>query len=154
MVTSPALQPSTRILARILGPYLVVVPLLAVARGTLMTDIVANFTASPVWAWVTGAFVLLAGLAVVAVHPYWRGAPAVIVSVTGWLMVTKGLFLLALPQSYLEATASAIGVGIAWWAIESCAAFVGLYLAYAGWAPSRQVQTPAPDSTTDLPRAA
>jgi hypothetical protein len=154
MATSPALHSRTRILARILGPYLVIVPLIAVARAPLMTDIVADFTASPAWSWVTGAFVLLAGLAVIAVHPYWKGAAAVVVSVTGWLMVVKGFFLLAFSQSYLESAANAIGVGAVWRTIELIAAGVGLYLTYAGWAPTRHPTAPASGSTQDLPRAA
>jgi hypothetical protein len=119
-----------------------------------MAEIVSDFTASPVWAWVTGAFVLLTGLTVIAVHPYWRGAPAVIVSVTGWLMAVKGFFLLAFSQNYLEAASNAIGTGVVWRAIELFAAGIGLYLTYAGWAPSPQVQAPATGSGSDLPRAA
>ena len=141
-------------LARILGPYLVIVPLIAVTHASLMSQIVTDFTASPVWAWVTGAFVLLTGLAVIAVHPYWRGAAAIIVSITGWLMVVKGVALLAFSQTYLEAASNAIGVGALWRTIELCAAVVGLYLTYAGWAPTRQPGAPTATSAPDLPRAA
>jgi hypothetical protein len=119
-----------------------------------MSEIVADFTASSVWAWVTGAFVLLTGLAVIAVHPYWRGAPAVVVSVTGWLMAVKGVFLLAFSQSYLEAAANAIGTGAAWRLVELFAAVVGLYLTYVGWAPPRHAQASTTSPTADLPRAA
>ncbi len=137
-------------MARILGPYLVIVPLVAVARASLMPDIVADFTASPVWAWVTGAFVLLAGLAVIAVHPYWRGAAAILVSATGWLMAIKGFLLLAFAPSYLESTADLIGTGVAWKAVELLAAVIGLYLTYSGWASPRQVTAQATDSSTHL----
>lgn len=154
MTASRESQARTRVLARVLGPYLVIVPVIAVTHASLMSEIVADFTASPVWAWVTGAFVLLTGLAVIAVHPYWRSAAAIIVSVTGWLMVLKGVSLLAFSQTYLEAASNAIGVGVLWRTIELCAAAVGLYLTYTGWAPTRQPGAPTVASTTDLPRAA
>lgn len=154
MTASRESQARTRVLARVLGPYLVIVPVIAVTHASLMSKILADFTATPVWAWVTGAFVLLTGLTVIGVHPYWRGAPAIIVSVTGWLMVLKGVSLLAFSQSYLEAASNAIGVGALWGTIELCAAAAGLYLTYAGWAPTRKPSAPTATSTTDLPRAA
>ncbi len=153
MTTSHGLHPRTRIMARILGPYLIIVPVTAVVRASLMSEIVAGFTADPVWAWVTGAFVLLAGLAVIAVHPYWRGAAAIIVSVTGWLMTLKGVSLLAFSQTYLDAASNAIGVGVLWRTIELCVAVAGLYLTYTGWVhPGRSGAQKATD-TTDLSRA-
>lgn len=48
-----------------------------------MRELLAAFEASPIWAWVVGAFVLMGGIIIVALHPYWRGPAAVIVSLLG-----------------------------------------------------------------------
>lgn len=71
---------------------------------TLLTEFRANF----VWPWVSGAFTLLIGLVVVALHQHWRGAPAIIVSAVGWLTTLKGFFLMAFPQTYLGFASNAI----------------------------------------------
>jgi hypothetical protein len=49
-------QNRTRTLARVLGPFLVIVGVTAVARASDMRGLVSQFTANPVLSWVTGAF--------------------------------------------------------------------------------------------------
>src|ERR1700757_3396716 len=85
MSSSQQTQAATRMFARVMGPFLVVVTTTAIARATDMRTLLAEFRANSVWPWVTGAFVLLSGLVVVALHQYWRGAAAIIVSLLGWL---------------------------------------------------------------------
>ena len=62
-----------------------------------MRELLAEFGATAIWPWVSGAFVLIGGIIVVALHPYWRGAAAVIVSLLGWPMMVRGGLLLAFP---------------------------------------------------------
>jgi hypothetical protein len=149
------LQARTRMFARVLGPFLVIVDLTAVVRTPDMRKLVSEFSANSLWSWVAGAFVLLGGLIVVALHQYWRGVAAIIVSVVGWLVVLRGLLLLAFPGIFVSIANNMIGAE-AWWR-GLCIAFaaVGLYLTYVGWvpAPIRPTSQPA-SSTRDLPRAA
>ncbi len=65
----------TRMFARVIGPFVAAIAIIAALRGSEMTALLAQFTASAVWPWVTGAFVLLGGIAVVAFHQYWRSRP-------------------------------------------------------------------------------
>jgi hypothetical protein len=104
---------------------------------------------------VTGAFILLLGLVVIALHPYWRGAPAIIVSVLGWLVAVEGLLLVAAPHAYFSMANTGIGATGWWRAGAVIEVLIGLYLAYVGWVPAttRPVAQPA-SSTPDLPRAA
>jgi hypothetical protein len=134
--------------ARVLGPYLVILTLTTVARASDMRELASQFGASPTWAYVTGAFILLSGLIVVALHPYWRGAAAITVSVLGWMTVAKGASLLALPQTYISAVNSAVEPSI-WWQISFVAmALVGAYLTYVGWAPASSRTAPKAASPT------
>ena len=141
--------------ARVMGPFLVLLTCTAVARASDMPTLLTDFRANPLWSWVSGAFILLSGLVVLALHPYWQGAAPIIVSLLGWLTTLKGFFLMAFPQTYLSFASTAVGAGTSWRAGFIAMALVGLYLAYIGWvpAPSRPTAQPA-SSTPDLPRAA
>jgi hypothetical protein len=148
-------QHNTLMFARVLGPFLVISCVTAVVRASDMRVLVADFAANPVWPWVTGAFILVGGLIVVALHQCWRGAAAVIVSVMGWLLTLRGLFLLAFPTTFMSMANSVLEASALWRTMCVCFALVGLYLTYVGWkpAPSRPIAQAA-RSTPDLPRAA
>jgi hypothetical protein len=155
MSSSPESQTRTRMFARVLGPFLVIVDVTAVVRTSDMKGLLSEFAASSVWSWVAGSFILLAGLIVVALHPYWRGAAAIIVSIVGWLVVLRGLFLLAFPGTFVSLANKMIEPPV-WWQIV-CIAFaaVGLYLTYYGWIPTRARPTPQTVSASpNVPRAA
>lgn len=141
--------------ARVMGPYMAIIAATAALRPTDMRAMLSGFEADPLWSWVTGAFILLFGLIVIALHPYWRGAAAIIVSVLGWVVALKGLSLVAGPQTYFSMANSAVQA-MSWWragAVVEVA--IGLYLAYVGWIPARTRPVPqVAKSTPDLPRAA
>ena len=155
MNVSQQLQPRTRMFSRVLGPFLVIADVTAIARASDMQKLLSQFEANSLWTWVTGAFILILGLIIVAGHQYWRGAAAIIVSVLGWLVTLRGLLLLAFPEAFVSVAHSMIGLQ-AWW-VAVCIAFalVGLFLTYVGWAPAPSRPTPqAASPTKDLPRAA
>ena len=156
MSSSQQSETRTRAFARVIGPFLVILTTTAVARASEMRTLLSGFGANSVWPWVTGAFILLTGLVVVALHPYWRGAAAIVVSVLGWMTVLKGLFLMAFPQTYISAAASAVDA-LNWWRASFVVmALIGLYLTYVGWVPTPSRQKPHAPASTDreLPRAA
>jgi len=138
--------------ARVLGPYLVAVTVTAMARASQMRTLLSEFGANSGWAWVSGAFVLLGGLVVIAMHQYWRGAAAIIVSVVGWLTALKGLFLLAIPQTYISAVNSAFDASVWWWTSFAVTALAGLYLTYVGWVPEPSRTTSHIASSTRIYR--
>lgn len=128
----------TRMFARVIGPYFLVVPITAALRAPEMQTLLSDFEASPVWAWFGGAITLLLGLVVVALHPYWNGAPAVTVSVLGWLMVLRGVLLLTFPATLMSAANAVIGTGALWRIAYLGLALIGLYLTVVGWRPVAQ----------------
>ncbi|TAM67234.1 MAG: hypothetical protein EPN51_14710 [Mycobacterium sp.] len=155
MNSSQQSQGRTRMFARVIGPFLVIVTATAAGRASDMRTLLSQFDANSAWPWVSGAFVLLSGLVVVALHQSWRGTAAVIVSVLGWLTALKGLFLMAFPHTYISAANSAVS-GTGWWMSSLVVmGLIGLYLTYVGWAPapSRPARQAAA-ATPDLPRAA
>jgi hypothetical protein len=155
MSPSQQIESRTRMFARVIGPYLLIVTVTAILRASDMRTLLSEFGANSVWPFVTGAFVLPSGLVVVALHQSWRGAAAILVSLLGWLTTLKGFFLLAIPQTYISWADTALDE-MAWWRVAFVVlALAGLYLTYAGWAPTRsRPTTQAAPSTPDLKRAA
>ncbi|OBG95411.1 hypothetical protein A5697_24425 [Mycobacterium sp. E3251] len=154
-MNAPQQSHTTRFFSRVLGPFLVIVDVTAVARVSDMQSLLSQFEANSMWTFVTGAFILLLGLTIVAAHQSWRGAAAIIVSLLGWLIVLRGLLLVAFPKFFASLANDMIGAQ-AWW-ITACVVFalVGVYLTYVGWAPAPTRPTSqAAAANPDLPRAA
>ena len=154
-MSSSQQQNTTRMFARVLGPFFFIFTVTTAARASDMRTLVSDFGANPALPWVTGAFLLMGGLVVIALHQYWRSVPAAIVSVLGWVLTLRGLFLIAFPQTFMSAVNNAIGMTALWVTVDLLIAVVGLYLTYVGFSPaaSRPVSQ-ADTSTTDVPRAA
>lgn len=127
----------TRSFARVLGPFVAVVPAIVAIRAGSLGNQLASFARDPMWPWVLGALLFFCGLVVVAFHQYWRSIAAVIISLFGWFLLLRGFALLATPQLIVNgaetatATSSpALGVArVGFGLLTVC----GLYLTYVGW---------------------
>jgi hypothetical protein len=155
MSTREVQQLRTRLFARVLGPFFVIVAATTVARASDMRKLLSDFEASSAWPFVTGGFLLLASLVIVALHQYWRGTAAITVSVVGWVLALRAVILMAFPHAFMAAANAAIGMTALWVSVDIFIGLVGLYLIYVGWgrAPSPPAAQPG-TSTHDLPRAA
>lgn len=154
-MSTVAQSAATRAFARVLGPFFTIASATVVARSPNMRVLLTEFGASAVWPWVTGAFVLIAGIIVVALHPYWRGLTAVIVSLLGWIMVIRGILLMAFPDFFMSIANRTVGAENLWRVVFVVFVAMGVYLTYAGWiARPKPTISPAVSSTPDLPRAA
>jgi hypothetical protein len=127
----------TRVFSRVIGPFLVIICVTAVARASDIQALFSQFEANSLWTWVIGASALALGLTMVTVHQYWRGAAAVVVSLLGWLVVLRGLLLLAFPSAFIAMANNMIGAHALWIAVAIGFALVGLYLTYFGWFQAR-----------------
>lgn len=134
-------QHRTRMFARVLGPFFTIIMVAAIARVADMRQVLSEFTASDVWPYVTGTFILAGGIAIVAFHQIWRGAAAIVVSVLGWLLVARGILLIAFPGVFASLADRMIGATAVWIAAFVAMIIVGLYLTYVGWKP---MPNPAP----------
>lgn len=155
MSTSIQSQNTTRMFARVVGPFLAVLCLTAAVQGPELWTRLAEVGDDSLWWWVAGAFTLLAGLVVIALHPYWRGVAAFSVSALGWLTAVKGFLLVAFPATVLSVPADWMGAVNLWRVVYVAFALLGLYLTYVGWAPGARGTEPREHSAErDLPRVA
>jgi hypothetical protein len=125
-------QLRTRMFARVLGPFFVIVAATTVTHSDMRT-LLLDFEASTAWPWVTGGFLLLASLVIIALHQYWRGAAAITVSVIGWVLALRAVFLMAFPRAFMAAANATIGLTALWMGVVVFMGLVGLYLTYVGW---------------------
>ncbi len=137
MSLSEQSQDRTRMFARVIGPFLVIVTAAAISGAPQVWAQASDFGPDPLSLWEAGAFTLLAGLTVVTLHRLWRGAAAICVSVTGWITLLKGLALTVLP--YAGMSSANFAMRAEGWARAAYVLFalIGLYLTYVGWAPLR-----------------
>src|SRR5262245_23235455 len=133
MPTTRQSRARTRAFARVIGPFLVIVPGIIAVRAPEMGTLAAGFFATPVLVWFAGAFLLFAGLLIIALHQYWSGAAAVLVSLFGWFLALRGLLLLAAPQLIERAAAASVGAVPLVRIGFGILVLIGLYLTYVGW---------------------
>ncbi|HEX5006516.1 MAG TPA: hypothetical protein VFV70_05355 [Hyphomonadaceae bacterium] len=94
-------------LARIYGIVALTVALAALLAPRRMGLILDDFERSPAITFIGALFALILGLVMVMVHNLWTDFGAILVSLFGWIVLIKGILLLAAPEGLLRfATAS------------------------------------------------
>lgn len=133
MPATPEARARTGAFARVIGPYLVIVPAIIAVRVTNIGTTLAAFFENQALVLITGSFLLFGGLLIIAHHQYWSGLSAILISLFGWFLALRGLVLMAAPQLIARAAAAAmnmmpiaqIGCGFL--------VLIGLWLTYVGW---------------------
>jgi nicotinamidase-related amidase len=143
---TPEAKARTRAFARVIGPFLVIVPGIIVVRAPEMDTSVSAFFENGALVWIVGGLLLFGGLLIIAHHQYWSSAAAILISLFGWFLALRGLALLAAPQLYQRAAASSVGalslVRIGFGALV----LNGLWLTFVGWIAKPPIQNTSPHS--------
>jgi len=92
----------TQLLAAFIGMYLVAAGIGLLSDQNSYAKMLDELRENTALGFLTGAFVLALGAAMVAVHNLWTGPLAVVVSVIAWWTLIKGLCLLAIRRPFLE----------------------------------------------------
>ena len=124
MPATPESEARTRAFARVIGPFLVIVPGIIAARAPDMGVQLSAFFENAALVWITGGLLVFAG---------WSSASAILISLFGWFLALRGLALLSVPHLYEKAGIEAmnaislvrIGFGLL--------VLAGLWLTYTGW---------------------
>jgi hypothetical protein len=91
------MSPRTTFLSRLIGLYLILISLSMVTHKQATVDTMTALVHNPPELFVTGVIAVVAGLAMVLGHNVWSGGTLpVIVTLTGWLLLTKSVLLLFL----------------------------------------------------------
>ncbi|MBV8118680.1 MAG: hypothetical protein JO081_01925 [Alphaproteobacteria bacterium] len=125
-------QARTRGFARVIGPWLVIVPSIIVVRASGMGALASDFFKSDLFVWCAGALLPFAGLLIIAFHQHRSSVAAVMISLFGWILALRGLVLQAAPKLY-ERAATAMDSIVLVRLIFGVLVAIGLYLTYVGW---------------------
>jgi uncharacterized membrane protein len=125
-------QARTRAFARVLGPWLAIVPGIIALRAPAMGALASDFFKSDLFVWFAGALLVFGGLLIIAFHQYWSSAAAVMISLFGWILALRGVVLMAAPDLY-ERAAMSMGATSLVRLIFGALVAIGLYLTYVGW---------------------
>jgi hypothetical protein len=138
MPASAVSRARTRAFARVLGPFLVIATGVIFVQAPDMRPAFTSFFGNQALVFITAAFMLFAGVFVIANHQYWSSASAVIISLFGWFLVLRALALMLFPKQYeqLGLGPNAVLLGRS---IFGVIFLIGLWLTYTGW-----VAKPAP----------
>jgi Gpi18-like mannosyltransferase len=133
MPATPEARARTRAFARVIGPFLVIVPSIVNVRLADMGTTASAFFANEALVWITGGLLLFGGLLIIAHHQYWSSLAAILISLFGWFLALRGVVLLAAPQLYESATAATVGMMAVVRIGFGLLVLIGLWLTYVGW---------------------
>ena len=120
---------TTVLLGRLLGLYLIAIAIamLVNKRRTLTT--LDEMTRSGPWMLFSGMVATAAGLAIVLGHNVWTGgALAIVVTLSGWAALIKGLALLLVPPSAMVSAYKALGFERYFYAWMGAVLVLGLWI--------------------------
>lgn len=134
-------QASTQLMARIIGPFLVLFAIGVATRAPTLDLLIRGFLQDGPLVFVTGAFGLAIGCIMVAAHNRWNSPAAVVVSAVGWVTLLRSAMLLIAPTFVAMVATGVTGVPGLPFAIAIVGILIGVWLTIVGWSPSKN---PAP----------
>lgn len=128
------MQLRTVFLGRLIGIYCIIFAILMAVRRQFTLDAVTALLASPPAMFVTGAFTLILGLAMILGHNYWSGgALRVTVTLVGWVAALKAAMILFLPSGIQPAYISGFRFAENFYLYTVAMFALGAYLTWAGF---------------------
>ena len=127
----------TRTIARVGGPYFLVMALTLFARADSLALLFPAFMRDDPLVLVTGAFTVVAGLAIVAAHHHFNSPAAVAISLLGIAAALKGAILMVAPDMGSILTDAFVRAPIQAVIVAIVMLFLGVWLTFVGWARDR-----------------
>jgi hypothetical protein len=124
----------TGFLSRLIGLYCILIALSMVSHKQLTVDTITAVVNSPGLLFLAGLMAVPAGLALILSHNIWSGGAApVLVTLTGWSALVKGLlFLFLTPAAESEWLLRGLQYERFFYLYVSISLVLGGYLTYAG----------------------
>lgn len=91
-------------LAKILGPYIIIVALAFLFNPKTYEKVMEDFCRNSALVYFGGVFALLFGLLVVSFHNLWVADWQVIITIFGWVGLIKGVWLILFPNTVAKFT--------------------------------------------------
>jgi hypothetical protein len=124
---------TTRFCARIVGPLLVIVGAVVLARFNDMTLLIPGILGDGPLTFITGVFTLICGLVLIAAHHHWSSAPAIAISLLAVLTIVRGITLLFAPSFLTGLVHTFLNLGPGALVAGAISLLLGAWLAFVGW---------------------
>lgn len=124
---------TTRFCARIVGPLMLIIGAVVIARfGDMALIIPAILRDSPL-AFVTGIFTLICGVVLLAAHHHWSSLPAIVITVLAILTIVRGITLMFAPSFLAGLATTFLNLGPGGLVAGVIALLIGAWLTFVGW---------------------
>ena len=124
----------TIFLARLIGLFALVESLAMFVHKQAMVETAAALVRDRPLVLILGMIALAAGLALVLSHNVWSGgAPAVVVTLVGWVILVRGVVLLVLPPDTVARLFDMVRFAELFYLYAGITLLLGLYLTWAGF---------------------
>ena len=124
---------TTRFCARIVGPLLVIVGAVVLARFNDMTLLIPGILGDGPLTFITGVFTLIFGLVLIAAHHHWSSAPAIAISLLAVLTIVRGITLLFAPSLLTGLVHTFLNLGPGALVAGAISLILGAWLTFVGW---------------------
>lgn len=124
---------TTRFCARVVGPLLVIVGAVVLARFDDMTLLIPGILGDGPLTFITGVFTLICGLVLIAAHHHWSSAPAIAISLLAVLTIVRGITLLFAPSFLTGLVYTFLNLGPGALIAGAIALILGAWLTFVGW---------------------
>lgn len=124
---------TTRFCARVVGPLLVIVGAVVLARFNDMTLLIPGILGDGPLTFITGVFTLICGLVLIAAHHHWSSAPAIAISLLAVLTIVRGITLLFAPSFLTGLVHTFLNLGPGALVAGAIALILGAWLTFVGW---------------------
>jgi hypothetical protein len=129
-----AMSARTIFLARLIGLFALIQSLAMFVHKQPMVEAATGLVHERPLLLILGMIALAAGLALVLSHNVWSGgAPAVVVTVVGWVILVRGVVLLVLPPDTVARLFEAFRFAELFYLYACITLLLGLYLTWVGF---------------------
>lgn len=124
---------TTRFCARIVGPLLLIIGAVVIARWNDMLLLIPAILQDGPLTFITGIFTLICGIVLIAAHHHWNSAAAFAISLLGALTIVRGVTLLFASSLLTGLVHQALNLGPGAIIAGIVALLIGAWLTFVGW---------------------
>jgi hypothetical protein len=136
-VQEGAMSGRTIFLAKLIGLFTAILAVTMVVNRDATVATFIGLAGDGPALWLSGMIGVAAGLALVLTHNLWSGgAPPILVTLVGWVVLIKSVVVLALPPDAMTALPALLRSSAFFYADAAFLLALGLYLAAAGFKAS------------------
>jgi hypothetical protein len=124
---------TTRFCARIVGPLMLIVGAVVIARAGDMVLLIPAILQDGPLTFITGIFTLICGVVLMSAHHHWSSAAAIAISLLAALTIVRGLTLLFAPSLFTGLVHQFLNLGPGAIVAAVIALLIGAWLTFVGW---------------------